>query len=329
MDEGNDDAGATGMPWRLERAPLTETAVRALLAARFSALVLDTVVPLGEGWDCETWLVDGTWVFRFPKRSGVQPSLRRECAILPLLGERLPARVPVPEWRGEPAADFPFEFFGYRLVPGTAWDWAARPSQPLETFETDFATLLNALHGSTAAARAALAGVGQSYPENYAPLDWHAELLRVRPTLEAHLSERALAATAALVNGRIEPPPAYPGDAVLLHYDLCGDHVLMAADSGRILGVIDWADAGFGDPAIDLIEATLWLGPAFLERFLSRYAHPVDPGLRARVRYGASVIALLNVAYAIERGQEQLAQRRRRHLEETMLPRGELFSGDR
>ncbi len=329
MAERKDDAGTAGVPWRLERAPLTAPAVRALLADRFHGLALDAVVPLGEGWDCETWLVDDTWVFRFPKRAEVQPSLQRECAMLPLLGERLPVRVPVPEWQGEPAADFPFAFFGYRLIPGRALDWAERPSQPLETFEADFAALLNALHGSTAAARVAVAGVEQNYPESYAPLDWHAELLRVRPTLEAHLSDRALAATAALVNGRIEPPPAYPGDAVLLHYDLCGDHVLMAADSGRILGVIDWADAGFGDPAIDLIEATLWLGPAFLERFLARYDHPVDPGLRTRVRYGASVIALLNVAYAIERGQEQLAQRRRRHLEETMLPRGELYSGDR
>ncbi len=307
-------------PWRTERASLDEASVRALLAVQFPELTVTHVERLGEGWDCETWLVDSTWVFRFPKRAEVQPSLARERALLPLLAKRLPVRVPVPEWIGESGALFPFDFSGYRLVPGRTWDWARRPEQPLSAFEDDLVRLLNVLHGITALARQALGD--EAHLEAHAPMDWHAELLRVRPVLEAHFAVDSR--LAALLDAASEVPEPFAGTPVLLHYDLAEDHVLMD-DAGRILGLIDWADAGIGDPAVDMIEPTAWLGPAFLERLLARYAHPVDAGLRHRVRYGAGLLALLNLAYALERGNADRAARLQRHLLEVMLPNGELF----
>ncbi|NEB80476.1 phosphotransferase, partial [Streptomyces sp. SID14478] len=37
-------------------------------------------------------------------------------------------------------------------------------------------------------------------------------------------------------------------DAVLVHHDLKGEHLLVSQD-GRVRGVLDWTDAAVGDPA--------------------------------------------------------------------------------
>ncbi len=316
------------IPWRLERAALDALAVKTLLATQFPQLAAQSITRLGEGWDCETWLIDEAWVFRFPKREGVQASLVREALLLPLLAERLHVRLPVPQWSGRPCENFPFTFSGYGLVPGRTWNWSARPSRRLAAFEADFIAFLNGLHGSTAEARRALAQAGGSYPEDDAPIDWTAELARVRDLLTEHLSSETLVEVAPLLVGDLQPPDAFRGEKVLLHFDLSEDHVFMD-DAGHVLGVIDWADAGFGDPAVDFIEATIWLGPAFLERAIAGYRHPVDAGFRHRVRYGASVVALLNLAYAVERGDGARAARRQHHLEAVMRPAGELVSWHR
>lgn len=312
-------------PWRLERPVLDAGTVEALLAEQFPDLGLSRAERLGEGWDCETWLLDDAWVFRFPKREEVQQSLAREAVLLPVLKDRVDLRLPDPQWFGQPGDLFPFSFFGYRLVPGRTWDWSARPALPLATFESDFIGFLNVLHGSTSAARRAFRDLGMAFADEEAPLDWAAELGRVRELLEGRLQSGTLAAVAPLLAGEVAPPP-FAGDPVLLHFDLAEDHVFMDEITAKIRGVIDWADAGLGDPAMDFVEATIWLGPAFLERVLAGYRHSVDAGFRDRVRYGAGVVALLNLAYAVERGDERRAARRQHHLEAVMLPAGELMS---
>lgn len=315
-------------PWRLERAVLDAGAVKALLAEQVPDLDVSSVSRLGEGWDCEAWLVDDHWVFRFPKRQEVQVSLAREAVLLPVLAERLDVRLPVAEWSGKPCERFPYTFYGYRLVPGQTWDWSVRPTTRLVTFESRFMGFLNRLHGSTAAARGALREAGEMLADSI-PLDWVAELERVRDLLEGRLRAETLAVVAPLLAGEVAAPAPFVGDPVLLHYDLSEDHVFMDDATGQILGVIDWADAGFGDPAMDFIEATIWLGPEFLERVLAAYRHPVDAGFQDRVRYGASVVALLNLAFAVERGDALRAARRQHHFENVMLPGGELMSWQR
>ena len=314
------------VPWRLERPVLDQAAVQALLSEQFPGLGVSRVARLGEGWDCETWLIDDRWVFRFPKRESVQASLAREAVLLPVLSERLDVRLPVAEWSGRPGERFPFTFFGYRLVPGRTSNWSARPAARQTAFEAGFKRLLNDLHGSTRCAQRALREAAVELPDDPTPLDWVVELQRVRGLLEQRLRAETLAVVAPLLSGERPPPAAFSGDPVLLHFDLAEDHVLMDDATGTILGVIDWADAGFGDPAMDFIEATIWLGPEFLERALAAYRHPVDAGFGARVRYGASVVALLNLAFALERGDTERVARRQHHLENVMLPAGELMA---
>jgi aminoglycoside phosphotransferase (APT) family kinase protein len=72
-----------------------------------------TILEIDDGYDFEVAIVDDEWVFRFPRRSGVEEALELEIATLPAIAPAL--RVDVPSF------DFvscdPL-FVGYRLIRG-------------------------------------------------------------------------------------------------------------------------------------------------------------------------------------------------------------------
>lgn len=47
---------------------------------------------------------------------------------------------------------------------------------------------------------------------------------------------------------------------VLIHNDIKGEHILVDAESGQITGILDWADAGVGNPAVDIAGLVLTVG---------------------------------------------------------------------
>jgi hypothetical protein len=81
----------TTQPWGADR-PLDETRVRALLTDSYPDLPVRDVRFLAEGWDSQAYEIDGTWIFRFPKRADIQKDLEVEASLLPHLAAHL-ARV--------------------------------------------------------------------------------------------------------------------------------------------------------------------------------------------------------------------------------------------
>ena len=97
-----------------------------------------TIVEIDDGYDFKVAIVDDEWVFRFPRRPGVEEALKLEIAILPALAPALPVDVPSFEHvSGDPL------FVGYRLIRG----------DPLVGEDSDGArAFLEALHGLDPAA---------------------------------------------------------------------------------------------------------------------------------------------------------------------------------
>ena len=52
-----------------------------------------TVLEIDAGYDFEVAIVDDEWVFRFPRRSGVEEALELETLLLPVLAPSLPVLV--------------------------------------------------------------------------------------------------------------------------------------------------------------------------------------------------------------------------------------------
>ena len=110
--------------------PLDISCVERTLEAQFRALAPVRAEWFGSGCCNEVYRVNGDWVFRFPKRAGVAATVEREARLLSLVAGATSVRVPRVEWLGRPAADFPYPFVRYRLIPGIGGDLLPTPSHP-------------------------------------------------------------------------------------------------------------------------------------------------------------------------------------------------------
>lgn len=207
-----------------------------------------TILDIEDGYDFQVAIVDDEWVFRFPRRSGVEEALELEIAVLPALAQALPVEVPSFEY----VARDPL-FVGYRLIRG----------QPLVDEDADgVRAFLEALHAPNSSG---LPVERHDWVETYREQCAEFERL-VFPVVD---SDRR--AEAKRLFGEVETLVDFTPS--LIHADLGPEHLLVR--DGRLTGVIDWGDMRVGDPALDYA----WL-------LTSPFADwDVDADLRRRARF--------------------------------------------
>jgi aminoglycoside phosphotransferase (APT) family kinase protein len=207
-----------------------------------------TIIEIDDGYDFEVAIVDDEWVFRFPRRSGVEEALELEIAVLPVLARALPVDVPFFEFVSRDPL-----FVGYRLIRG----------EPLvDEDDEGVRAFLEALH---ALDPCALPVERLDWIEAYRAQCADFERL-VLPLLE---KDRRAQAKRLFDDAEtlVDFAPA------LLHADLGPEHLLVR--DRRLVGVIDWGDMRVGDPALDYA----WL----LNGSFAKW--DVDPELRRRARF--------------------------------------------
>lgn len=226
-------------PWQAEYRVSTIEARH--LAGLAFGLPCKQIEVLGEGWDYLNFLVDETWVLRFPKRSACDTVLIRERQILDLLnGQPLPLAVPNFEHFSDPQENFPWHFAAYPYIAGTplSSEGIAAPDN-LSDVTGEF---LSALHA-----------IGtQTELEDPWPGDDDDEWARRE-------FESSLTAYPSSMRRRVEafldrPPPHEPVlPKVLTHADLNAEHILIHPENGTVTGIIDWADAYSSIRTIDFL----------------------------------------------------------------------------
>jgi aminoglycoside phosphotransferase (APT) family kinase protein len=200
------------------------------------------------GYDFEIVVVDDEWVFRFPRRAGVEAALEVEIALLPAIAPVIPVDVP----RFEHISRDPL-FVGYRAIRG----------EPLvDEDAVGVRAFLEALHAFDPS------GLPVERPDWVASYRAQCEEFErlVIPLLDADLRQHA-----RRLFGDAESLVGF--EPALVHADLGPEHLLVRG--GRLAGVIDWADARVGDPAIDYA----WLLNSPFPDW------DVDPDLRRRARF--------------------------------------------
>jgi aminoglycoside phosphotransferase (APT) family kinase protein len=266
--------------WQAEIV-VDEALARRLLEGRFPSVAAERFRLLGEGWDNTVWLVDGRWVFRFPRRQIAVPGIERQVAVLPAIEPLLPLRVPRPLFAGAASAAFPWPFYGAELVPGRELAEAGLDDASRSALARPLGAFLRALHDLDVAA---VPGAATLPEDPMGRADMTVRVARTRGRLD---ELRGL--------GLWEPPPALqrilvsaerlpaPPSAGLAHGDLHLRHVLID-QRGRAAAVIDWDDLCRGDPSIDVPLFWCALPPPARAEFLDAYG-PVGEErlLRARV----------------------------------------------
>jgi aminoglycoside phosphotransferase (APT) family kinase protein len=176
--------------------------------------------------------------------------------------------VPRPRLADESREILPVPYLVTEFIAGEVCTEPGQLTLPVTDFARELAAFLARLHGAgvTRAAVSHLADKGTTATQRL-------ERRPARP--DAALSEGAVRAALA----SIWPPPRL-NRPVLLHGDFWPGNVLWR--HGAITGVIDWEDAGFGDPLADLCLTRMELCMAFgtaAMRELTRAYRDLVPGL--------------------------------------------------
>ena len=288
--------------WEPEHV-VDEARARLLLAACFPGFTPRTVEDFGCGWDNTVFLVDGEWVFRFPRRELAGQLIEAECAVLPAIAPRVPLPVPVPEWIGKCEEHLPWTFAGYRLLSGRTACRAAPDATQRAAAAPIFARFLAALHALPADEMRRRGATGDTLGR--------VDLGKRVPMTEARIEEAqglGLLPRHGVWEAAIDDLPGewIPEEATLVHGDLYARHLLLD-DAQRPCGIIDWGDVHLGDPAVDLALARGFLPPAAQGAFRDAYG-PIDEDRWRVARFRAVFSAVAILVYGHHIGDRDLVR---------------------
>jgi len=238
------------MPIRMheDEIDVDESLVRELLASQMPNLAhrpLSIVEPWGT--DNAIWRLGEDLVVRLPRIHWAATQADREAGVLSRIAPHLPGKVPIPIAVGEPSDRYPYRWAVLSWVPGDGAN-PARIDDPTR-FALDLAAAVQAL---------------QAIPIDGAPDAGG----RAKPLAEYNDSALAYiegaghlidAAAAREVWREALEAPVHEGPPVWVHGDLEGNCIV---SGGRLSGIVDWAAACAGDPAVDV--QVVW-SPLFTE----------------------------------------------------------------
>lgn len=279
--------------------PVSDDGLKNLISAQFPDLSPLDIRPLGEGWDNAVVTVGPDLVFRFPRREIAVECLAAELDVLPWLAPLLPLPVPVPMFVGKPSTEFPWPFYGHRLLEGRAaflrrLDGAGRARVGLEM--ANFLRRLHSLPPETARAHGAP-------PDRIGRLDLDMRVARLRTRL-ADLAALGLIADPADCAQVVHDLPPMPSERVLVHGDLNFRNYLLD-DRGALSAVVDWGDVHLGHPAEDISFAYSFLPPEARADFADAYGG-IDPASWRLARFYALYTTLVILEYAHDTEQHVL-----------------------
>lgn len=265
-------------PWEAE-VQLTTDQAAALIAGQFPELTPVDAVYFGRGWDNTAYLVNGVYVFRFPRRAFALPFFETELRVLGAIAPKLPLPIPDPILIGRPAGDYLWPFAGYRLIEGQTVCSANLTDAQRADNASILATFLRTLH-SIPIDEAGRAGAG---PDPIRRMDVGHRTNQLREDIGKILgTEMKPPSNWEAIVDAVQPPSDVK---TLVHGDLYARHLLVDAKA-KISGVIDWGDCHIGHPAIDLAIVHSFLPPEAHAAFLIAYG-PVDESTWTLARWRA------------------------------------------
>ncbi len=245
-----------------------------------ASLPLDRV---GVGWDNVIYRLGPDHSVRLPRRSLRARLIAVEARWLPVVADRLPLAVPVPQRIGEPDEIYPWPWTVCSYVPGRAVGANLLAGEVGLRAADDLAAFLCALHVPAPAAAPANEFRG-------VPLATRADT--VRRALASAPDDLAGVASRAWSLG-IEADP-YSGPPRWVHGDLHNLNVLTAG--GGITGVLDFGDLCAGDPSTDLAAAWMLLDRPARQRLVALL--PADRAAWARARGWAAFFGLVFIEHS-------------------------------
>ncbi len=263
-----------------------------------------------QGQNNDVLVVDGRWIFRFPRYAQALERLEIEAAILAAVEPYITLAIPVPVYLALEGREAGIAFLGYRRIEGEplwretyrALEHALEPAATLDRLAGQLAGFLKELHGVPVAEVAAAAGTRHELPRDDT-YEVCADLYqRMREKLFPHMRSDACAWAADHFETFLGEATNFGYEPVLKHSDFGTSNILFDPASGSIRGILDFGSAGLGDPAYDFAGLLSSYGEDFLRRCARVY--PELAGFLPRVRFYQGTFALVEALFGVEHGDE-------------------------
>lgn len=260
----------------------------------YPALEIRKLCSRAEGQSNDVVIVNDEWVLRFAKSEAAQRDLDTEAKLLAVIPKYVD--LPVPESES-PAPGV----MRQHKLPGQTLDRATLLRQPPDVQERlveELAHFLFQLH-RVPGDKLREVGVGHSHAGERAA---DAVLLfeDCKRELFPHLKGYAIDVIKEHFKPVLEGQLALNFDPVLIHADLNPSHILWDPARGKLVGVIDFGMAGFGDAAYDYASILLAYGETPLRRMHNH--HPSIGAKIDRARFWAMAIELRLLLAGIRSG---------------------------
>jgi aminoglycoside 2''-phosphotransferase len=314
-----------GNPWDpdhgLSRAELTERLSRSLAQGRFTGALRFGSTPevrwFDEGWDSDVFEArdDGgaSWLCKVPKRENVQPWIRKEAEVLESIGNAGLDLAPRLGLRGL-SGELPYEWIALSVAPGRPLLQHLRDVDPA-ALGSSYGALLRSFHDLIPVC------LGTKPASAVHRLDAQVkDAERALAALRRNASPDVAREAEAMV-GRAARRAPEDVPVVFLHGDLFPEHVFLDLATSRAIGLIDWADAMWGDPAVDFSLIGWILGDRFLEAAVSAYGSSEPERLKERSARLGVMIGIYDVD-AAERGAPNVPLAQRVEVVETRAAEG-------
>ncbi|MGF9912913.1 phosphotransferase [Paenibacillus ehimensis] len=261
-------------------------------------LPLREVEAIESGQNNDVLLVNGEWIFRFPKYAEGIGRLRYEVRLLKIVRERVSIPVPVPAKWNLQSERIGSVFVGYPRIPGEPlldgqWKELENGGVPMiRGLARQLAAFLKALHGVPAGA------LEESGPEYDGYREWADLFERIRAKLYPYMSREAQRWTERHFASFLGNGSNFQVAPVLVHGDFGGSNILYDPRRREISGILDFGSSGPGDPAVDYAGLLASHGEPFLQHMIE--ADPDIEGLLDRVKFYQGTFALQEALFGLE-----------------------------
>ncbi len=272
---------------------LSADTITTLLKTQFDIIVSDLKL-IGEGFDNTAFLVNGLYVFRFPRREEALPLIKNEISILPYLATQLPFALSAPTFIGQPTSIYPYPFVGYPFLQGEILTQAQNTLIDSLVFATTLGSWLKALHQVPVRPTDL-----HIEPER---TNWRLDLkTRTQRVIEVTTQYQKYFVEAGFEIALLQKNMDYfqnldfnnQRSSSYIHNDLYAKHILVDTQN-MPAALIDWGDCQVGNPAIDLCIGIMILTPELLPHFYKAYGSITiqDMQIAHFVAYCHSITAL-------------------------------------
>ena len=257
---------------------------------------------LAEGWDNRIYQVNGDTLFRFPKWPEVERSLQMEIRLLPELKRRVSLHVPDFEYICQGASSVPASFAGYRKIPGEQLTHERLEKADGQKVSRELSNFISVMHNFPTGLAAEL-GVPHLSPSQW--WDKYANLLReIQQQIFPLLKELEQEWIDQIFSEYLDREENFSFLPVLLHSDLNREHVLFDDEAGSITGIIDFADATVGDPAMDFAGLLYDYGLEFTKQVLVGYQPSNGTTVLSRTAFYGKIMPLTEILFGLRIGDE-------------------------